>query len=153
MLQLPKISPCSLNLFSLPNCCHSLPSVLDFSLPVTLKTWIYLLPSIFFLFSSSCTIPSKVIFFSSSKKNSYSHLSHYSLWQNAKYTVIFPLVLCPKKDKVVCACSYLLHIPWNEKHYSVSTQKDPSDSWALCPQSREANISQRTASDFNILAA
>lgn len=68
MLQLPKTSPCSLNLFSPPNCCHSLPSVLDFSLPVLLITWIYLLPSIFFLFSSSPTIPSKVIFFSSSKK-------------------------------------------------------------------------------------
>lgn len=79
-------------------------------------------------------------------------LSHYSLQQHAKYTVSFPLALCHEKDKVVCACSYLLHAPWNKKHYSVSAQKDPSYFWALCPQSREANISQRTAFDSNILA-
>lgn len=81
-----------------------------------------------------------------------SHLSHYSLQQHAKYTVIFPLALCPGKDKVVRACSYQLHVPWDEKRYSVSAQKDASNFWALCPQSREANISQRTASDSNIVA-
>lgn len=93
-----------------------------------------------------------MIFLPSSQKIHIPMLSHYSLQQHAKYTVSFPLALCPEKDKVVCACSYLLHAPWNEKRYSVSAQKDPSDFWALRPQSREANISQRTASDSNILA-
>lgn len=48
MLQLPKTIPCSLSLFSPPNCCLSLSSALDFSLPVPVITWIYLLPSISF---------------------------------------------------------------------------------------------------------
>lgn len=78
-------------------------------------------------------------------------LSHYSVQQHAKHTVIFPLALCPEKDKVVGACSYLLHAPWNEKRYSAGSQKDPFDFWALRPHSREANISQRTASHSNIL--
>lgn len=109
-------------------------------------------PPFSLFFFSYPSIPSKRVFLPSSQKIHIPMLSHYSLQQRAKYTVIFPLALCPEKDKVVCACSYLLHAPWNEKCYSVSAQKDPSDFWALRPQSREANISKRTASDSNILA-
>lgn len=62
MLQLPKTIPCSLSLFSPPNCCHFLPSLLDFLLPVPLMTWIYLLPSIFF-FPPPPPFPVKWFFF------------------------------------------------------------------------------------------
>lgn len=54
-----------------------------------------------------------IFFFPPSQKIHTPMLSHYSLQQHAKFAVIFPLGLCPEKDKVVCARSYLLQAPWN----------------------------------------
>lgn len=107
-------------------------------------------PSNLFFFSP--TAPSKMIFFFyPSQKIHTPMLSHYSLQQHAKFAVIFPLGLCPEKDKVVCAHSYLLQAPWNWKRHSASARKDLSEFWAQRPPSREANISLGAAPDSNIL--
>lgn len=103
------------------------------------------------LFFFSCTTSSKNDLFSPSQKIHTPMLSHYSLQQHAKFAAVFPLELCPEKDKVVCAHSYLLQTLWNWKCYSASTLKDPSEFWALRPPSGKENVSQRTAPDSNIL--
>lgn len=148
VLQFPKMILCSQLIFPIKLIrCHFLLSTLVLPLPVPVVIWIYLLPPIFS--SSPPPLPVKRSFFF--QKIHTPMLSHYSLQQHAKFAVILPLGLRPEKDKVVCACSYLLQTPWNWKCYSASSQKDPSEFWALRPQSREANISRSTASDSNIL--